>query len=81
MSKKTNVDRYGDVFLSTFMVSKADLSNLKYQDVLAWDSVGHMSMVAELEDAFDIEMDIDDIIDFSGYEKGKEIVAKYGVEF
>jgi acyl carrier protein len=81
MSKKTNVDRYDDVFLSTFMVSKADLSNLKYQDVLAWDSVGHMSMVAELEDAFDIEMDIDDIIDFSGYEKGKEIVAKYGVEF
>ena len=38
---------------------------------------------AALEDAFDIMMDTDDIIDFSSYEKGKEILAKaaYGVEF
>ncbi len=49
----------------------------------AWDSVGHMQLVAELEDAFDIMMDTDDIIDLSSYEKGKEILAKadYEVEF
>ena len=35
-----------------------------------------------IEDEFDIMMDTDDIIDFSSYEKGKEILAKddYGVE-
>ena len=37
-------------------------------------------MIAGLEDAFEIEMDTDDIIDFSGYEKGKEIMAKYKIE-
>ena len=42
-----------------------------------------MQLVAELEDAFDIMMDTDDIIDLSSYEKGKELLAKeeYGVEF
>jgi len=79
MSQKTNSQKYDAVFMETFMVEASELSNLKYQDVIAWDSVGHMSMVAELEDVFDIEMDIDDIIDMTDYKKGKEIILKYGV--
>jgi len=34
-----------------------------------------------LEDAFDVELDVDDIIDFSSYVKGIEILKKYSVEF
>ena len=79
MSQKTNSQKYDAVFMETFMVEASELSNLKYQDVIAWDSVGHMSMVAELEDIFDIEMDIDDIIDLTDYQKGKELIQKYGV--
>jgi acyl carrier protein len=79
-NEKTNSEKYDDVFVNTFMVNKDDLNDLKYQDVEAWDSVGHMSMVAELEDIFKIEMDIDDIIDLSDYKKGKEIISKYGVK-
>ena len=78
--KNTNLEKYDEVFCSTFMVGKEDLSDLKYQDVEAWDSVGHMNMIAELEDAFEIEMDIDDIIDFTDYQTGKEMVSKYGIE-
>jgi acyl carrier protein len=39
-----------------------------------------MSLISALEEAFDIMMDTDDIIDFSSYEKGKEILKKYDVE-
>ena len=46
----------------------------------SWDSVGHMNLIGELEEVFDIEMETDDVIAFSGYEKGKEIMKKYGVE-
>ena len=46
-----------------------------------WDSVGHMSLIAALEDAFGIVLDVDDIIDFSSFEKGKEILGKYDVAF
>ena len=79
-NEKTNSEKYDDVFVNTFMVNQDDLNDLKYQDVLAWDSVGHMSMVAELEDIFNSEMDIDDIIDLSDYKKGKKIISKYGVK-
>ena len=75
-----NLEKYNQAFTESFMVKINQLKNLKYQDVNEWDSVGHMSLIAELEDNFEIEMDIDDIIDFSSYEKGKEILKKYNVE-
>ena len=37
-------------------------------------------MVTMLEETFDIMLDTDDIIDFSSYEKGIEILKKYGIE-
>ena len=79
----SNLEKYNKAFTTTFDVTEDMLSELKYQDIEAWDSVGHMSLIAALEDAFDIMMDTDDIIDLSSYEKGKEILAKaeYGVEF
>jgi len=77
----TNEEKYTNVFVESFGVSADVAKTLKYQDVPAWDSVGHMTFVANLEDAFDLEMETDDIVDFSGYEKGKEILSKYGVTF
>ena len=74
------LEKYKNVFIECFGVEENDLENLKYQDVQAWDSVGHMAMVGELEDAFEIEMDIEDIIEISSFEKGKEILSRYGIK-
>ena len=78
-----NLEKYNNVFVETFKINESDLATLKYQDIPAWDSVGHMGLVAALEDAFDIMLDATDIIDLSSYEKGKEILSKpdYGVQF
>lgn len=76
----TNLEKYNAAFVNTFGVEEAGLDALVYQGIAAWDSVGHMQLMAELEDAFDIMMDTDDIIDFSSYAKGKEIMAKYEIE-
>ncbi len=77
----TNLEKYNQAFIENFEVTEDQLPGLKYQDVETWDSVGHMGLIASLEEAFDIMMDTDDIIDFGSYEKGKEILAKeaYGV--
>lgn len=79
----SNLEKYNNAFIETFEITEDQLAELKYQDIEAWDSVGHMGLIAALEDAFDIMMDTDDIIDFNSYEKGKELLAKaeYGVEF
>jgi acyl carrier protein len=75
-----NLEKYKNVFIESFQIKKSQLEGLKYQDVEEWDSVGHMGLMSDLEEVFDIEMDIDDIIDFSSFEKGMEILAKYNVK-
>lgn len=75
-----NKDIYDKVFIDSFSVDKDKLQkNLKYNSISQWDSVGHMSMIAALEEAFDIQFEMDDIIDFSSYKVGKEILKKYKV--
>lgn len=77
-----NLEKYAQAFCETFEISVDQLAGLQYQQVELWDSVGHMSLVAALEDAFDIMMETDDIIDLSSYEKGQEILSqKYDVDF
>jgi len=76
----TNLEKYNKIFMDSFAVPEDQLETLEYQGVPAWDSVGHMGMVAEIEDAFDIMMEMDDIIDFNSYAKGKELLKKYDVE-
>ena len=78
----TNLEKYNQAFVEALEITEDQLLGLEYQAIEQWDSVGHMGLVATLEDAFDIMMDTDDIIDFSSYEKGKEILAKnYQIEF
>lgn len=75
-----NLEKYKGVFIEVFEVTEDILPEYKYQDTASWDSVGHMTMIASLEETFDIMMDTEDIIDFSSYAKGKEILKKYDVE-
>lgn len=78
----TNKEKYINAFVTALEVDESQVEGLEYQAIEAWDSVGHMGLVAEIEDAFEIMMDTDDIIDFSSFEKGMEILAsKYDVEF
>ena len=76
----TNLEKYINACVEALEVPAEDVAALVYGESTAWDSVGHMSLIAALEDAFDIMVDMDDIIDLSSFEKGKEILAKYDVE-
>jgi len=76
----SNREKYDEIFMETFDISNDALSeNLEYQSIPAWDSVGHMSLMAALEDEFDISLEMDDIIEFGTYLTGIETMKKYGV--
>lgn len=76
-----SLEKYNAVFKNAFGVNEGDFGKeLTYQSIPAWDSVGHMQLIAALEEAFDIMLEMDDIIDLSSFEKGKEILKKYNVE-
>jgi acyl carrier protein len=57
------------------------VENLNYNEIDEWDSIGHMTLVSELEDTFDITLDTDDIVNFSSYNEGKKILIKLGIKF
>jgi len=76
-----NNAKYDAVFMESFSVKPSELTDkLEYNSIPEWDSVGHMTMIAGLEDAFDIVLEMDDIIDFSSYDVGKNILRKYSVD-
>ena len=67
-------------FTKTFGISEKKLTKLKYQDIKEWDSVGHMNLMGVIEKKFNIQMEIDDIIAFSSFKKGKTLLKKYKVK-
>ena len=76
-----NTEKYTQAFMDAFGIDAETAKTLRFQQIPAWDSVGHMGLVAQIEEAFDIMLEPDDIVDLNSYEKGKEILAKYNVEF
>lgn len=78
----TNAEKYLNAFLEVFHVGADTAKELEYRGINEWDSVGHMGLIAALEEVFDIMMDTDDIVDFSSFKRGKEILtANYGIAF
>ena len=77
----TNKQKYNKAFIDSFSIDESVLGDaLVYNTISEWDSIGHMGLITAIEEAFDITMETDDIIDFSSYKKGFEKLAKYGIE-
>jgi len=82
MPDASNIEKYENAFMESFDIEKSMLNEeLKYESIPEWDSVGHMTMISNLEEVFDIVIEMDDIIDFSSFEIGKEILKKYKIDF
>jgi acyl carrier protein len=56
-----------------------DVENVKYGETDGWDSVAHMALIAEIESAFDIMLDTEQVIDMSSFQKAVEIVSTHGI--
>lgn len=77
----TNLEKYNNAFAQALDLKVEEVKDtLEYQGIQAWDSIGHMGLISELEEAFDIMFETDDIVDFSSYKIGIEILKKYNVE-
>jgi acyl carrier protein len=75
-----NKQKYNQSFTESFAIDESVLNDLEYNSIPEWDSVGHMGLIATLEDTFDIMMEMDDIIAFSSYKKGIDILKKFKIE-
>tara|TARA_B100000900_G_scaffold411007_1_gene429876 strand:+ start:5917 stop:6159 length:243 start_codon:yes stop_codon:yes gene_type:complete len=77
----SNLEIYKKVFLDSLNIQNDQFNeNLKYNEIPEWDSIGHMTLISGLEENFNISIDTDDIVDFSSFLKGKEILKKYKID-
>ena len=75
-----NIEKYKAIFIETLAIDKKNFSeNIKYNEIPEWDSIGHMTLMSGLEEGFQISLETDDIVDFSSFKKGIEILKKYNV--
>ena len=76
-----NLDKYNSIFTEVFGVSSENLSDSFSKETVAeWDSVHQLNLVSMAEDLFDLMLDPEDIMAFTSYEAGKQILRAQGVE-
>ncbi len=76
----STIPKYSEIFKTALNIGDDKFNeNIKYNEIDEWDSIGHMTLVGALEEKYKITLETDDIIDFSSYKKGIEILKKYKV--
>ena len=76
-----NLEKYNDTYMSIFNVTEDALNeDFNFGTAPGWNSFAHMELIASLEDAFEIMFEVNDIMHFGGYENGKAILRRYGVD-
>ena len=77
-----NKKKFEKIFIEALSIDDSKFNeNIKYNDIPEWDSIGHMTLISGLEEGFEISLETDDIVDFSSYKKGMEILEKYKISF
>ena len=77
-----NKEKYRSIFIESLAIDRSKFNdNIKYNEIPEWDSIGHMTLMSGLEDGFNIAIETDDIVDFSSFKKGLEILEKHKIEF
>lgn len=78
----SNEKKLSEIFSSTLNIKISDVTDdLSYNSIAEWDSIGHMTLVSDIEMGFDVMFDSDDVIDMNSFSKAKEILIKHGVNF
>ncbi|MET8761247.1 acyl carrier protein [Lentzea sp. NPDC004782] len=73
-------DRLRGVFVDALQLDDSvDVENLKYRDIEEWDSVGHMALVAAIEDEFDVQFETEQVIDMSSFKVAVDMLKGFGV--
>ena len=76
----SELEKYKLSFKDSLSLKDEDVNEkLEYNGVPEWDSIGHMTLMSKLEEEFNISLETDDIVDFSSFKKGIEILKKYKI--
>ena len=76
----SNIEKLKEAFVEGLEIPVNEVESATMESVDKWDSIGQMSLVAIIEDAFGIEFEPDEVMQFASFEAGKEILKNHGIE-
>lgn len=72
--------RLAKVFASSFAVPPDSISAATTpDDVAKWDSIGHMTMVSQLEGEFGIQFEVDEIMEMATVQEILNVLDRKGI--
>ncbi len=78
---KSNLKQLENAFCKALELSEQiELSSLNYGSIPEWDSLGHMALVSEVEDTFSIEFTTEEVINFSSFKAGIQILSSRNIQ-
>lgn len=78
----TNIKKYNEAFFKVFNIPESQLETLEYKQTVEWNSMAQIALVAQLEEVFELDFDMDDIYDLKSYQAGKALLTnKFGIHF
>lgn len=79
----TSLEKLNQIFCEVYSVEESALNEeFVNTNVDTWDSIHQLSMVAAIEEAFDLMMDAEDILEMTSYVNVKKLLtSKYEIAF
>lgn len=76
----TTRDRLKSVFAYALdLDSSVQIEELRYREIDKWDSLGHMALVAAIEDEFGVQFDTDQVIEMSAFKVAYDMLRGMGL--
>lgn len=77
----TNVEKLKNAFVEGLEIPIEEVENSTMQNVSRWDSIGQMSLIAIIEDAFGVELEPDEVMRLTSYVAAVDILKNHNIEF
>ena len=77
-----NQKKLVEIMVELLKVSEEDVTDeMSVENCDSWDSLVHVELLSSLEEAFDVDFDIQDAIEIDSVAEIKRVLTEKGVEF
>ena len=77
----SNIEKLKEAFVEGLEIPVEEVEAATMESVDKWDSIGQMSLVAIIEDAFGIEFEPDEVMQFTSFAVCVDILKNHNIEF
>lgn len=79
----TNLEKLQAAFLKGLNLSSIEqLPALRLKESPNWDSVGHIALIAEIEDTFGLDLEVEDMFEITTFDAAIDVLRdNYNLDF